>query len=106
MIAKLRLILRFYRSEMLFFCGTISVALSCSAAAYGPSVIPLCLLGKAAIYPFYLYVWIMQRYADEFHYYRNLGIRRHQLLGIACTVDWLLCLLLLELAARILYDPH
>lgn len=41
------------------------------------------LLGKAAVYPLYLYVWTVQRYGDEFFYYRNLGVRRRELLGVS-----------------------
>lgn len=59
---KLLLILRFYRSAMLFFCGAVSVALAWLVTGYGPSVVPLCLAGKMVIYPVYLYVWIIPRY--------------------------------------------
>ena len=37
---KLLLILRFYRSAMLFFCGAVSVALAWLVTGYGPSVVP------------------------------------------------------------------
>lgn len=42
---------------------------------------PALLLGKALIYPLFLYVWIIPRYSDEFYYYRNLGIRRPNTAG-------------------------
>lgn len=64
---KLLLILRFYRSAMLFFCGAVSVALAWLVTGYGPSVVPLCLAGKMVIYPVYLYVWIIPRYNDYGH---------------------------------------
>ena len=104
MIRKLLLILRFYRSAMLFFCGAVSVALAGLAAKYGQSIVPWCLAGKAAIYPLYLYVWILPRYSDEFFYYRNLGIRRRELLGISCGIDFLLCYAMLTFASAVLYD--
>ena len=66
---------------------------------------PWCLLGKAAVYPLYLYVWIVQRYGDEFFYYRNLGVRRRELLGVSCGVDFILCYVLLKLTAAFLYEP-
>lgn len=92
---KLLLILRFYRSAMLFFCGAVSVALAWLVTGYGPSVVPLCLAGKMVIYPVYLYVWIIPRYNDEFDYYRNLGVRRrmlwcelrHRLAGVLYAAD-------------------
>lgn len=73
MIRKLLLILRFYYSAMFFFCAAVSVALAWLVKVHGPEIIPMCMLGKAAVYPLYLYVWIVQRYGDEFFYYRNLG---------------------------------
>jgi len=81
MIRKLLLILRFYYSAMFFFCAAVSVALAWLVKVHGPEIIPMCMLGKAAVYPLYLYVWIVQRYGDEFFYYRNLGVRRRELLG-------------------------
>ena len=42
---KLLLILRFYRSAMLFFCGAVSVALAWLVTGYGPSVVALFLAG-------------------------------------------------------------
>jgi hypothetical protein len=102
---KLLLILRFYYSAMFFFCGAVSIALAWLAAKNGPSIIPACMLGKAAFYPLYLYVWIVQRYSDEFFYYRNLGIRRRWLLGVSCTVDFVLCYMVLKLTAALLYEP-
>lgn len=93
---KLLLILRFYRSAMLFFCGAVSVALAWLVTGYGPSVVPLCLAGKMVIYPVYLYVWIIPRYNDEFDYYRNLGGSttyavgcelRHRLAGVLYAAD-------------------
>lgn len=88
---KLLLILRFYRSAMLFFCGAVSVA--------------LCLAGKMVIYPVYLYVWIIPRYNDEFDYYRNLGVRRRMLLGASCGIDLLACYMLLKFVSLVLYEP-
>lgn len=88
---KLLLILRFYRSAMLFFCGAVSV--------------PLCLAGKMVIYPVYLYVWIIPRYNDEFDYYRNLGVRRRMLLGASCGIDLLACYMLLIFVSLVLYEP-
>jgi len=76
MTAKLLLILRFYRSAMLLFCGAASLALAWVAKVHGTPIVPALLLGKALIYPLFLYVWIIPRYSDEFYYYRNLGIRR------------------------------
>ena len=73
MIRQLLLILRFYYSAMFFFCAAVSVALAWLVKVHGPEIIPMCMLGKAAVYPLYLYVWIVQRYGDEFFYYRNLG---------------------------------
>ena len=61
------------------------------------------LLGKALIYPLFLYVWIIPRYSDEFYYYRNLGIRRRTLLGVSCAVDFGLCCLLLNYSAALLH---
>ena len=55
--------------------------------------------------PLYLYVWIVQRYGDEFFYYRNLGVRRRELLGVSCGVDFILCYVLLKLTAAFLYEP-
>ena len=76
MIRKLLLILRFYYSAMFFFCMAVSIGFAWVVSNHGPTIIPWCLLGKAAVYPLYLYVWIVQRYGDEFFYYRNLGVRR------------------------------
>ena len=59
----------------------------------------------ASVYPLYLYVWIVQRYGDEFFYYRNLGVRRRELLGVSCGVDFILCYVLLKLTAAFLYEP-
>lgn len=69
---KLLLILRFYRSAMLFFCGAergVGLARD-RIRSVGRAVVPC---GKMVIYPVYLYVWIIPRYNDEFDYYRNLG---------------------------------
>lgn len=104
MVRKLRLILRFYGATMCIPCVAVSVALAVAAANYGPVVVPWCLAGKAAIYPLYLYLWIVPRYAGEFYYYRNLGIRRRALLGVGCAVDFALCYVLLRFAARFLYE--
>ena len=90
---------------MLFFCGAVSIALAWVAKQHGPSIVPALLAGKALIYPLYLYVWIMQRYAGEFYYYRSLGIRRRTLLGVSCAVDFLLCCLLTVYSAVWLYEP-
>ena len=49
--------------------------------------------------------WIVQRYGDEFFYYRNLGVRRRELLGVSCGVDFILCYVLLKLTAAFLYEP-
>ena len=103
MIRKLLLILRFYYSAMFFFCAAVSVALAW--LVHGPEIIPMCMLGKAAVYPLYLYVWIVQRYGDEFFYYRNLGVRRRELLGVSCAADFILCYVLLKLTALFLYEP-
>ena len=43
---KLLLILRFYRSAMLFFCGAVSVALAWLVTGYGPSVVPVVPCGE------------------------------------------------------------
>lgn len=105
MFRKSLLILRFYYSTMFFFCTVFSLGLAGAVVRYGPSVIPWCMIGKVAIYPLYLYVWIVQRFSDEFFYYRNLGIRRRTLLGVSCAVDFILCYILLKLTAIFLYDP-
>lgn len=91
---------------MLFFCGAVSVALAYAVVNNGPEVIAWSMYGKIAIYPLYLYVWIFQRYNDEFFYYRNLGIRRRELLGVSCAVDFALCYVLLKLMAAFVYDVH
>ena len=91
MIRQLLLILRFYYSAMFFFCAAVSVALAWLVKVHGPEIIPMCMLCKAAVYPLYLYVWIVQRYGDEFFYYRNLGVRRRELLGVSCAADFVLC---------------
>lgn len=65
MIRKLLLILRFYYSAMFFFCMAVSIGFAWVVSNHGPTIIPWCLLGKAAVYPLYLYVWIVQRYGDE-----------------------------------------
>jgi hypothetical protein len=41
----------------------------------------------------------------EFFYYRNLGVRRRELLGVSCGVDFILCYVLLKLTAAFLYEP-
>ena len=105
MIRQLLLILRFYYSAMFFFCAAVSVALAWLVKVHGPEIIPMCMLGKAAVYPLYLYVWIVQRYGDEFFYYRNLGVRRRELLGVSCAADFVLCYVLLKLTALFLYEP-
>ena len=105
MTAKLLLILRFYRSTMLLFCGAASLALAWVAKVHGTPIVPALLLGKALIYPLFLYVWIIPRYSDEFYYYRNLGIRRRTLLGVSCAADFVLCYVLLKLTALFLYEP-
>lgn len=56
MTAKLLLILRFYRSAMLLFCGAASLALAWVAKVHGTPIVPALLLGKALIYPLFLYV--------------------------------------------------
>ena len=103
MTAKLLLILRFYRSAMLLFCGAVSLALAWVAKVHGTPIVPALLLGKALIYPLFLYVWIIPRYSDEFYYYRNLGICRRTLLGVSCAVDFGLCCLLLNYSAALLH---
>lgn len=105
MIRKLLLILRFYYSAMFFFCTAVSIGLAMAVKTHGPEVVKWCMLGKAAIYPLYLYVWIVQRFGDEFFYYRNLGVRRRTLLGVSCGVDFILCYVLLKLTAALLYEP-
>ena len=50
MTAKLLLILRFYRSAMLLFCGAASLALAWVAKVHGTPIVPALLLGKALIY--------------------------------------------------------
>ena len=67
MTAKLLLILRFYRSAMLLFCGAASLALAWVAKVHGTPIVPALLLGKALIYSLFLYVWIIPRYSDEFY---------------------------------------
>ena len=81
----------------------MSVALAWLVKVHGPEIIPMCMLCKAAVYPLYLYVWIVQRYGDEFFYYRNLGVRRRELLGVSCAVDFGLCCLLLNYSAALLH---
>ena len=105
MIRKLLLILRFYYSAMFFFCAAASLALAWVAKVHGTPIVPALLLGKALIYPLFLYVWIIPRYSDEFYYYRNLGIRRRTLLGVSCAADFILCYVLLKLTALFLYEP-
>ena len=105
MIRKLLLILRFYYSAMFFFCMAVSIGLAWVVSNHGPTIVPWCLLGKAAVYPLYLYVWIVRRYGDEVFYYRNLGVRRRELLGVSCGVDFILCYVLLKLTAAFLYEP-
>lgn len=104
MLRKFTLILRFYYSAMFFWCIAVSIGLAVAVAGNGPSIIPMSMIGKLAIYPLLLYVWILQRYTDEFFYYRNLGIRRQYLLGVACTVDFALCYALLKFAAAFFYE--
>ena len=105
MIRQLLLILRFYYSAMFFFCAAVSVALAWLVKVHGPEIIPMCMLGKAAVYPLYLYVGLVQRYGDEFFEYRNLGVRRRELLGVSCAADFVLCYVLLKLTALFLYEP-
>lgn len=105
MIRKLLLILRFYYSAMFFFCMGVTIGLAWVVSNHGPAIVPWCLVGKAAIYPLYLYVWIVRRFGDEFFYYRNLGVRRRELLGVSCGVDFILCYVLLKLTAAFLYEP-
>lgn len=105
MIRKLLLILRFYYSAMFFFAWPVSIGFAWGGLQPRPDNHPWCLLGKAAVYPLYLYVWIVQRYGDEFFYYRNLGVRRRELLGVSCGVDFILCYVLLKLTAAFLYEP-
>lgn len=102
---KLPLILRFYRSTMFFTGLAVSLALAWVAKRHGASIVPALMVGKALIYPLYLYVWIVPRFAGEFYYYRNLGVRRRTLLGVSCAVDFLLCCLLLVCSAALLYEP-
>ena len=106
MTRKPTLILRFYRSTMFFFCAAVSIALAWVAKRHGAQIVPALLLGKILIYPLYLYVWIVPRYSNEFHYYLNLGIRRRILLGVSYTVDFLLCYLLLKCSVALLYAAH
>lgn len=73
------------------------------AKVHGTPIVPALLLGKALIYPLFLYVWIIPRYSDEFYYYRNLGICRRTLLGVSCAVDFGLCCLLLNYSAALLH---
>ena len=84
MIRQLLLILRFYYSAMFFFCAAVSVALAWLVKVHGPEIIPMCMLCKAAVYPLYLYVWIVQRYG---------------------AADFVLCYVLLKLTALFLYEP-
>lgn len=105
MARKFLLILRFYYSTMFYFCTAVSIGFAWVVKNHGPETIPWCMLGKAVIYPLYLYVWIVQRYGDEFFYYRNLGIRRRALLGVSCAADFIWCYLLLKLTAVFLYGP-
>lgn len=105
MLRKLLLILRFYYSAMFFFCTAVTLALAWVVKLNGPTTIPLCMTFKAFFYPLYLYVWIIQRYSDEFFYYRNLGVRRRELLGLSCAADFVLCYFVLKLTAALLYEP-
>lgn len=105
MLRKLLLILRFYYSAMFFFCMAVTLALAWVVKVQGPATIPACMVFKAIFYPLYLYVWIVQRYSDEFFYYRNLGVRRRGLLGISCAADFVLCYAVLKLTAALLYEP-
>ena len=66
---------------------------------------PVVPVGQGGGLSAYLYVWIVQRYGDEFFYYRNLGVRRRELLGVSCGVDFILCYVLLKLTAAFLYEP-
>lgn len=75
------------------------------AVNHGPRIIFWLLIGKIAIYPLFLYVYIVQRYSDEFFYYRNLGIRRRWLLGGCCAIDLLFCYLLLKISVLFFYEP-
>lgn len=102
---KLRLILRFYYSTMFYTCVAVSLALAWVAKRHGASIVPALLAGKLLIDALYLYVWIVPRFAGEFYYYRNLGVRRRTLLGVSCAVDFLLCCLLLVCTAALLYEP-
>lgn len=106
MFRKPLLILRFYGSAMFVTCMAVTLGFAWVVMSYGPTVIPGCMMGKGMIYPLYLYVWIVQRYGNEFFYYRNLGIRRRVLLGVGCGADLILCYVLLELTAFLLYEPH
>ena len=105
MTKKLLLILRFYLATMLFACGAVNLTLAWVVKVHGATTIPALMVGKAAIYALYLYVWIVPRYAGEFYYYRNLGIRRRALLGVSGAVDFLLCYAILKCTAAFLYDP-
>ena len=106
MPAKLLLILRFYRSAMLLFCGAASLALAWVAKVHGTPIVPALLLVKALIYPLFLYVWIIPRDSDEFYYYRNPVLRRRTLLAVICAVDFGLFCLLLNYSAALLHTTR
>lgn len=105
MLRKLMLILRFYYSTMFFFCTVVSIGFAWVVRNNGPAAVGWCMLGKMAIYPLYLFVWIVQCYGDEFFYYRNLGVRRRELLSLSCAADMIICYVLLKLSAAFLYEP-
>ena len=66
MARKLLLILRFYYSTMFYFCTAVSIGFAWVVKNHGPATIPWCMLGKAMIYPLYLYVWILRATATNF----------------------------------------
>ena len=58
---------------MFFFCMAVSIGLAWAVSRHGPTHSRGACWGKAAVYPLYLDVWIVQRYGDEFFDHRNLG---------------------------------
>ena len=53
----------------------------------------------------FFFFWNLQRYRDQFFYFRKLGVRRRELLGVSCAADFVLCYVLLKLTALFLYEP-
>lgn len=103
MLIKLRHILGFYFSVMFLTCLVADVGFAWIVAGEGSSAILWCFLSKVALYKVYLYVWITPRYAYTLLYYRNLGVRQLQLLGVCLAIDLIICFIVLELAAFLFY---